>query len=206
MSCAICDLLNGFRSGRCPLHRDQRPNVSVANSIGNPGNSKHYSGFRVSIVSFHSNISYVDIVMLSPTIDSLFTPGMHWKPDVRGHKTPEQREAAREAQERWRFKNRDRHNAIGRKYRRMQRALFVGTAWVSIIEHYGKSCLCCGSDVLTINHVTQLSQDSATDNCLANIQPLCHDCDVKRKGEPIDYRLDRGAWIVTTFPNANEQF
>lgn len=59
--------------------------------------------------------------------------------------------------------------------------------WLEVLSAWGSSCLKCGSDHLVeIDHVVPLSKGGM--NVKENIQPLCSDCNKRKKMKIEDYR------------------
>ena len=79
----------------------------------------------------------------------------------------------------------------------------------AISRHYG-GCVGCPGEydgcLYVIDHVAPLLPDDESRNCLANLQPLCFRCNLKKKGRTVDWRKDKGAWILETFPYASAVF
>ena len=63
-------------------------------------------------------------------------------------------------------------------------------------EFYGNSCLKCGSEgKLVPDHIVPLSRGG--ENWIANIQPLCSDCNGKKwANADKDYRWDEGFYFL----------
>lgn len=79
----------------------------------------------------------------------------------------------------------------GEQRRRAREALapgsFTPAEWRAMCEHYGHRCLCCGVvKPLTPDHVIPLSKGGSND--IANIQPLCLDCNRRKGTKSTDYR------------------
>ncbi len=109
-----------------------------------------------------------------------------------------------------------RHSFIGnRQYKKVydswytlrRRALIAGELdetlltleqWVSIVEHYGNLCVCCGNTgELSFDHVLPVSM--AGSFTADNIQPLCLACNMAKRNRHIDYRPDQGAFAMRSF-------
>ena len=130
-------------------------------------------------------------------------------PQSKRERTPEEKRNGYEAVKAWRSRNRDDANACGNQYKRMQRCLIYTGAWGAISRHYG-GCVGCPGEYdgcsYVIDHVAPLLPDDESRNCLANLQPLCFRCNLKKSKRTVDWRPDKGAWILQTFPYANAVF
>lgn len=62
--------------------------------------------------------------------------------------------------------------------------------WADLCGLYGGMCLCCGATdkPLTKDHVKPIMQGGG--DCIENLQPLCADCNSRKGGRWIDYRID----------------
>lgn len=59
--------------------------------------------------------------------------------------------------------------------------------WRALCQQYEHRCLACGEPKrLVIDHVIPLSRGGAHD--ISNVQPLCWDCNSRKKTEATDYR------------------
>ena len=62
--------------------------------------------------------------------------------------------------------------------------------WHEVLVRYGSVCLVCGvTDRLTPDHVIPLARGG--ENVIANIQPLCLDCNRRKNAKTADYRDGR---------------
>lgn len=70
-------------------------------------------------------------------------------------------------------------NAVGR---------ITEKEWKSVLDKYGRRCLCCRRDDVTISmdHVVPLAVGGT--NTVDNVQPLCRSCNSKKGTKTIDYR------------------
>lgn len=64
---------------------------------------------------------------------------------------------------------------------------FTYEEWVNLCEKYGGKCLKCGAPECTIDHVVPLSKGGSND--ISNIQPLCLNCNLRKKDKIADYRV-----------------
>lgn len=105
----------------------------------------------------------------------------------------------------WRDNNREKYKmsqrvASARRRKRAEEGSYSLEEWVVLVEHYcpdGK-CPCCGNFFdnekrkLSPDHVIPLSKGGT--NWLYNIQPLCLECNDKKRCGTTDYRPDTGAF------------
>lgn len=62
--------------------------------------------------------------------------------------------------------------------------------WRRLYQRSGGFCFCCGRYAsLTIDHVVPMCRGG--ENTIANIQPLCRECEQRKGTEIIDYRSCR---------------
>lgn len=62
--------------------------------------------------------------------------------------------------------------------------------WVSLCTRYDNRCLCCGEQrPLTVDHIVPVHKGGSND--IANLQPLCGECNSRKGARVIDYRPDR---------------
>jgi hypothetical protein len=79
------------------------------------------------------------------------------------------------------------------RQKRLEKARLRGThtkiQWEALLEVCGDTCLRCNDYTygLTKDHIIPLHQDDSSDG-IENIQPLCCMCNVKKRGERIDFR------------------
>lgn len=65
---------------------------------------------------------------------------------------------------------------------------FTDEEWLSLLELYGWACLACGAtEDLSADHVLPLGLGGS--NAIANIQPLCAECNNLKGAAVRDYRL-----------------
>jgi 5-methylcytosine-specific restriction endonuclease McrA len=109
------------------------------------------------------------------------------------HANPERH---RETTKLWRINNKDkyRHNKIVR-YGREKGAegKYSLKQWYSVLSYYTPNgeCLACGKvSKLHRDHVVPLVKGGT--NYIGNIQPLCRDCNSRKRDKTIDYRPDKG--------------
>jgi hypothetical protein len=97
-------------------------------------------------------------------------------------------EKYREGMRRWQQENREHSNLLGRLKKQRRRA--AGTLsvadWELVLDVYGRACLACGKDEVTIDHVVPVSRGGAND--ISNVQPLCNWCNTSKATKTIDYR------------------
>jgi 5-methylcytosine-specific restriction endonuclease McrA len=95
----------------------------------------------------------------------------------------------KEQKRQWDIRNPDRRAA--REIRRGMRLIGKQEEWESLCRNCGYRCLACGETKnLTVDHVVALARGGSGD--IANIQPLCMDCNRKKLCNEVDYRLDLG--------------
>ena len=74
-----------------------------------------------------------------------------------------------------------------RRFRKKQGGNLSLHEWESVMEFYGRVCLCCGAtDNLTVDHVIPLKLGG--ENSVNNVQPLCNICNSKKGIKVIDFR------------------
>jgi 5-methylcytosine-specific restriction endonuclease McrA len=104
--------------------------------------------------------------------------------------TAEQREQRRERVREWNRRHPEKRRAVMQAYRarRKQSSGVVTSAeWKALCEYYDNQCLCCGSSgSLTMDHVIPLSKGGL--HILDNVQPLCGECNSRKKDRTVDYR------------------
>jgi 5-methylcytosine-specific restriction endonuclease McrA len=65
---------------------------------------------------------------------------------------------------------------------------FTYAEFKQLCDRFGNVCLCCGMEKkLTPDHVIPLSRGGS--NNIDNIQPLCFECNHRKRAKTIDYRL-----------------
>jgi 5-methylcytosine-specific restriction endonuclease McrA len=89
---------------------------------------------------------------------------------------------------RWVEENRERSNLLHRlkKQRRRNAGVLSAADWALVLETYGSSCLACGKDEATIDHVIPVSKGGR--NEIHNVQPLCRWCNTSKGVKTVDYR------------------
>lgn len=106
-------------------------------------------------------------------------------------------ERAKEVQVRWktshpeRVKELDHYHSRNRRARLMNRdGSVTPEEWFSLCQKYEFHCLRCGKefpfDKLTFDHVLPLVKGGM--HSIENAQPLCFNCNCKKKEKHIDYR------------------
>ncbi len=93
----------------------------------------------------------------------------------------------------WRSANPDNISAIHQRRRARKRAnggSFTAQKWKALKAKYNYTCLACGRSEpeikLTPDHVIPLACGGSSD--IINIQPLCMDCNIRKRAKMIDYR------------------
>jgi 5-methylcytosine-specific restriction endonuclease McrA len=104
-------------------------------------------------------------------------------------------------------------SAVRKSMQQNQRALkigieigtFTGEEWLSVCERYDYRCVLCGClRPLTPDHVVPLM--SGGSNFIQNIQPLCHPCNIIKRGTTMDYRTSdtlQPDYLTGTSPGGN---
>lgn len=96
----------------------------------------------------------------------------------------------------WRQRNPDKVQASRHARRARKRAggRFTHAEWRNLCDFYGNYCLCCGCvDVkLTPDHVVPLCAGGS--NTIANIQPLCLQCNIDKGRRTTDHRSRMPEW------------
>lgn len=79
---------------------------------------------------------------------------------------------------------------LRRKRTLMSEGDLTKSEWQSILDKYGRRCLCCGrSDVeITMDHIVPL--EIGGPHTAENVQPLCRSCNSSKKQKTTDYRPD----------------
>ena len=97
-------------------------------------------------------------------------------------------EIHRERNRRWQQNNRERSNLLSRlkKQRRRHAGSLTVADWELVLDVYGRACLKCGKDEVTIDHVVPVSLGGA--NEIWNVQPLCGFCNTSKGARTADYR------------------
>lgn len=97
-------------------------------------------------------------------------------------------EIHRESNRRWQQNNRERSNLLSRikKQRRRNAGTLTVADWELVLDVYGRECLACGKDEVTIDHVIPVSCGGP--NEIGNVQPLCGFCNTSKGTKTIDYR------------------
>lgn len=101
------------------------------------------------------------------------------------------REPFRKNTQRWKRLNPEKANLYERiRYarKRSNSGNYTPDEWLALCKKYDSRCLACGrADVkLTVDHVVPLSLGGSND--IANIQPLCNNCNAAKNNKHIDYR------------------
>lgn len=93
------------------------------------------------------------------------------------------------------FNKKRRAWAVVTSHRRRARIAATGghysvAKWRALCRRYDQRCLRCGEQKpLSPDHVVPISRGGSND--IANIQPLCAECNAWKGTQTIDYRLDR---------------
>jgi 5-methylcytosine-specific restriction endonuclease McrA len=103
-------------------------------------------------------------------------------------------EQARKRVRDYKKKTPDKVRANGAKRRALKVAAsgaYTEAEWRALCEHYGNSCLSCGtrSRALTADHVIPLSKGGG--NTIENVQLLCGRCNSRKGTNDADYRDSR---------------
>jgi 5-methylcytosine-specific restriction endonuclease McrA len=121
----------------------------------------------------------------------------------------EERERAAAQKAAWKFANPEKvkaSSAAARHARRAAPGRFSTRQWLLLCALYGHRCACCGNaSSLTPDHIVALSRGGT--NHIANIQPLCLDCNRRKWVRPVIYGLmpyynpaamlaDLGPWLT----------
>lgn len=103
------------------------------------------------------------------------------------------REVYREYSRRWQQENRERSNLLSRIKKQRRRAAGTLTVedWELVLDVYGRRCLACGKDEVTIDHVVPVSCGGL--NEISNVQPLCGYCNTSKGAKTVDYRPE--PWV-----------
>lgn len=100
------------------------------------------------------------------------------------------RELHRENVRRWRENNPDKVKRQRRRYRARKHNAegnFTQKQFKNLCNQYGNRCVCCGKKKnLEPDHVVPLARGGTND--IANIQPLCRQCNASKRAKTIDYR------------------
>ena len=99
------------------------------------------------------------------------------------------REVYREYSRRWQQDNRERSNLLSRLQEAAPPATQEPCRWRTgnlCWTSTAGTCLACGKDEATIDHVVPVSRDGA--NEIWNVQPLCGFCNTSKGTKTVDYR------------------
>jgi 5-methylcytosine-specific restriction endonuclease McrA len=66
--------------------------------------------------------------------------------------------------------------------------------WKQILVVLGDKCLKCGAQPVTRDHVVPLASGGL--NHPANLQPLCHRCNVRKGDTTVDYRMPEQRQVI----------
>ena len=94
------------------------------------------------------------------------------------------------------FNQKKRGWAVVSSHRRRARIAMTGghysvAAWRALCAHYDHRCLRCGErKPLSPDHIVPISRGGTND--IANIQPLCADCNAWKATKTIDFRPEQG--------------
>lgn len=134
------------------------------------------------------------------------------RPEVKEHKKIYERSLLERNRER-QYANHSRwiqkhpESAVARKHRRRSHkrnngGTFTGKQWVALKALYGGYCLRCGiRESLSADHVIPLAAGGSND--ITNIQPLCLNCNRRKRTQTIDYR--RGSFAALILRRRREQ-
>ena len=93
----------------------------------------------------------------------------------------------------WRERNREEFNRRDRIYHQRRSAWFK-EGWSFVLQRYGARCVRCHAAEFEIDHIRPVAQGGTNDPW--NLQPLCHACNMLKRGTWKDFRPDLGAWVV----------
>lgn len=103
-----------------------------------------------------------------------------------GRKHPEKTKAKLE---KWKAKNPGKQSQYTIKKRNYKSdGMFTADEWNAMLDRYGHQCLACHATDkrLVSDHVIPLARGGS--NTIDNIQPLCEQCNNRKKARTIDYR------------------
>lgn len=90
----------------------------------------------------------------------------------------------------WRKNNKTQVNRFTQRRRALIRAnggSYTYGEWDALCAKYNNACLCCGEiTALTPDHIVPVTKGGTSD--IGNIQPLCMDCNRRKRDKTIDYR------------------
>lgn len=72
--------------------------------------------------------------------------------------------------------------------------------WLTLLAFYGAKCLCCFRKDYEIDHI--LAESKGGSSRIDNLQPLCRNCNNRKKARYIDYRPDKGEFARIILTNS----
>lgn len=114
-------------------------------------------------------------------------------PEYTSHYHAQNRERRKEQARRWHQRNPLRSKAITDRRRARQYASegsYTPSEWEELCAHYEYCCLACWRQepeiTLTADHIVPISKGGSS--FISNIQPLCRECNGRKKDRYIDFR------------------